>query len=123
MLRKKIAQIRPKKAPNSTPKNYAKRKKISQIRAKKALNTTLKKFLPAPQKNTQILVKKAHNTNTMRRKKVHKFEPKKHLTLSYIQGKKKEKMHKSDQKKQLTLPYKNYEKEKENCTNSSQKST
>ena len=51
--------------------------------------------------------KEALNTNIQ---KMHKLEPKKHLTLPYKNYGKK--MQKFEQKKHLTLPQKNYAKKK-----------
>ena len=62
-MNKKIAEIRDKKEPNTTLKKTFKRKKNAQIRTKKAPNTILKILCEG--------------------KKMQKFQPKNHLTLSY----------------------------------------
>ena len=75
---KKYAQIRAKKAPNTTLQNYAKTKN-AHIPAKKAPNTTLQKLY---QEKIEIRAKKSLNTiKIMPRKKLLKFKPKIHLKI------------------------------------------
>ena len=120
--KKKNARIRAKKHLTLPNKNYAKNE-CTNSSQKKHLTIPYKNYAI---KNVQIRTKKETNTPLQKlcqKKKSHTFEPTKapNTTLKKTMPKKRKIMHKFELKKHLTLSYKNYNKKKRNCSYSIKK--